>query len=84
MEEIIDTLYVRLKQRGLFPVEIVRLLKDVSNIIGEGGYFTVNGVNRKLMRLGWMDTIIDDYLFELIVYYLENEGTYRVRKYTVQ
>jgi len=42
---ICDTLFGRLSARGLMPVEIPSLIKDVFNIVGDGGNFSVTSVN---------------------------------------
>jgi len=70
---IFDTLFMRLSSRGLMPIEIVRLIRDVYNIIGDGDYFTVDSVNQDLKRLGWSERSMDIISFELIVFLLEND-----------
>jgi hypothetical protein len=80
---IFDALFGRLSSRGLMPVEILRLIKDVYSIIGEGGYFTVDSVNRCLNRLGWSENAMDIITFELIVSLLENGDDHRVERHTL-
>ena len=79
MEEIIDVLLHKLFDKGLAPVEIPRLIKDVLYFIGDGGYYTVDDVNRQLSRLGWQDQILDGFIFELILRMLENDGMFEIR-----
>ncbi len=81
MEMILDILFRRLLKKGLMPYEIPRLIKDVLIIVNNGGAFTVAAVNRKLDCLGWKGHIMDEYIFELILFFLECEGTYHVEKY---
>ena len=80
---ICDALFGRLFSRGLTPTEIPRLIKDVYNIIGNGGHFTVTSVNQGLKRLGLRGKIMDAIGFELIVFLLENEYDYEVERHTL-
>ena len=68
--------------KGLMPIEIKRITRDILNIIGHGGFYSTDILNRKLERLGWGKNIVDNYIFDLILYYLECEGTYKVEVYT--
>ena len=77
------TLFGRLSDRGLTLLEILRLTKDVFNIVREGGDFTIHSVNQKLESLGWSHEIMDEICFELVIYLLENEEDYEVEKYTL-
>ncbi len=77
---ICDTLFGRLSARGLMSFEILRLIKDVLNIVGDGGNFTVASVNKELVRLGWRERIMDETSFELITFILENEYEYEVKR----
>ncbi len=78
MRDILVVLCQRLYNRGLMPFDIQRLTNDILNIIGNGGIFSVGILNQELGRLGWDKNIVDDYNFELILFYLECEGTYKV------
>ena len=78
-----DTLFRRLSDRGLTLLEILRLTKDVFNIVREGGDFTKASVNQKLESLGWRHEIMDEICFELVIYLLENEEDYEVEKHTL-
>ena len=78
---IYDALFGRLSFRGLTPVEIPRLIKDVHDIVGDGGQFTVASINRTLERLGWRKNTMDAFSFELIVFLLENEYDYEVERH---
>jgi len=78
---ICDTLFGRLSARGLISVEILRLIKDVFNIIHDGGNFTVASINKELERLGWREQVMDETSFELITFILENEYDYEVKRH---
>lgn len=80
MKEIADLLLCKLSSKGLTPVEIPRLVKDVLNIVDEGGDFTTSVINHRLETLGWDKTIVDQFTFELIIAYLENEGEFEIRR----
>lgn len=69
-------------KKGLMPVEIKRITKDILNIIGDGGFYSAAILNRKLESLGWGKNIVDNYIFDLIIYYLVWEGIYKVEAYT--
>ena len=63
----------RLQDRGLAPVEIMRLIKDVSNVTGSSWYFNPSDVKKALKRLGWREYILDNFTLELIFLYLDDE-----------
>jgi hypothetical protein len=83
MEEIVDILLYKLSSKGLTPVEIPRLVKDVLNIVSDGGEFTTGTINIKLEMLGWDGAIVDQFTFELILALLENEGEHDIRSTTI-
>ena len=74
MEEIVDVLLQKLSQKGLTPVEVPRLVKDVLSIVGEGGELTTHTINQRLESLGWDKKIVDLFTFELIIALLDHEG----------
>lgn len=80
-KRVLPVLCRRLYQKGLTPVEVKRLTRDILNIIGHGGFYSVDILNRKLEVLGWGRNVVDRYIFDLIIYYLEYEGTYKVEAY---
>jgi len=82
-QNICDTLFGRLSARGLLSVEILRLIKDVFNIVRDGGNFTVVSINQELARLGWRERVMDETSFELITFILENEYDYEVKRHTL-
>lgn len=82
--KILEAICIRLLHKGLMPVEIKRLVKDVLNIIEGGGIFNHAILQQEIARSGWEDHILDSYTFELILYYLEREGTYKVKTFSIQ
>jgi hypothetical protein len=82
-EEMVSILSRRLTDKDLIPVEVSRLIRDVVNIIGDGGDFTLYRVNQNLENLGWRGKILDEFTFELILSLLENEYGYRAVTHTV-
>jgi hypothetical protein len=70
----------RLQDRGLAPIEIVRLIKDVSNVTGDSWYFNHADVKNALKRLGWREYILDPFTLELIFLYLGDETVKELRK----
>ena len=81
-KRVLPVLCQRFYSKGLTSIEIKRLTRDILIIIGHGGLYSAVILNRKLERLGWAKNIVDNYIFELILYYLEREGTYKVEVYT--
>ncbi len=75
---ICTSLFWRLSSKGLESLEINRLVKDVFNLLKDGGSFTIAFVNYELTQLGWADGIMDEPCFEHIVLLLENEFDYKV------
>ena len=69
--EIGNVLVLRLKNMGLTPVEISRLIKDSFNIIQKERISDRGLVNKKLARLGWEPRILDETTFDLIIYCFE-------------
>jgi hypothetical protein len=74
MVDIKDMISGRLKSQGLAPIEIARLIKDISNITGDELYFTMVHVKYALERLGWERYILDNYTLELIFLYLDDKA----------
>ena len=80
---VCDTLFGRLTARGLMSVEIPRLIKDVFNIVRDGGNFTVASINMELEHLGWRERVMDETSFKLIIFILENEYDYEVKRHSL-
>jgi len=73
----------RLKNRGLVPIEITRLIKDVYNVIGSVWYFTTADVKYALERLGWERYLLDNYTLELIFLYLDDQALVGLNRHVV-
>ncbi len=69
--EIGNILFLRLKNMGLTPVEIPRLIKDSFNMIQKEQISDRGLVNKKLARLGWEPQILDEITYDLILYCFE-------------
>lgn len=77
----VQLLIYRLTERGVGPVHIPGLMRNVLRLIGAGGMFTTTQVNAQLEQLGWGSEVLDETCFQLIVFILESEWGYRVRHY---
>jgi hypothetical protein len=73
----------RLKNRGLAPIEITRLIKDVYNVTGSVWYFTTVEVKYALERLGWERYLLDNYTLELIFLYLDDKAVVELNRHVV-
>jgi hypothetical protein len=71
LSRIMDIISTRLGDRNLISLEIERLVKDVSNIIGKERYFESSGLKQALKSLGWEEHILDYHTLELICLFLE-------------
>ena len=67
MEAVFQNLDKRFSGKDFTPFELPRLIKDVKNIVADGGNFTLSTVNEKLENLGWERGIIDELSFELML-----------------
>jgi len=63
----------RLADRNLIALEINRLIKDVSNVIGKERHFESTGLKKALKNLGWEEHLLDYRTLELIFLLLEDE-----------
>lgn len=81
--DICSTLFWHLADQGLEPSEVNQLVKDVFNVLRDGGVFTVGYINGELEKKGWVDKPVDDYIVELILAILEKEFKYSVSSHTV-
>ena len=73
----------RLKNKGLVPIEITRLIKDVYNIKGSVWYFTTVEVKYALERLGWERYLLDNHTLELILLHLDDQTLSALKKQVV-
>jgi len=75
---VCTSLLWRLAAKGLSAGDINRVVMDVFHLLKNGGSFTVSYVNYELEKLGWAESVIDEYSFELIVALLQKELNYTV------
>jgi len=75
MEQWTELLVSRLSDKGVVSSHVPGLMRDVRNIVREGGYFTVGNVNNRLESLGWGGDILDEWIFELILSVHEKTAT---------
>lgn len=81
--DICSTLFWHLSDQGLKPNQVNQLVKDVFNILRDGGVFTVGYINHELEVMGWQQKAVDDYILELILTILEKEFKYTISSHTV-
>lgn len=74
----------QLVARNIVRAKIPLLMDDIFWMIGNGGAFTTRTVNEQLEELGWGPEVLDETIFQLIVYILKSEWGYRVRHYMVE
>ena len=77
MTMMIGTISKKLKDRGLNPVEIKRLIMDVANIMSSIKYCTPVCIKQNLNRLGWEGYLLDNNVVELIALFLGDHKMYR-------
>ena len=63
-----NVLISRLRDKGLMPVEIPRLIKDAYYIIRKGMVSGRGLVNRKLEGMGWETQILDTITYDLMIF----------------
>jgi hypothetical protein len=72
MENRLDDLFLRFQIKGFMPIEIPGLIKDVLNILGNGGFSTITAVNQEMEDLGWGIEIMDNVTYELVNSLVQN------------
>ena len=80
---ICTSLLWHLAAKGYSSEEINRMVKDVFEVIREGGSFTIAIVNAEMEALGWPPSIVDEVTFEMIVGLLESELGFSVTSHTL-
>ena len=83
MASPLEILICRLTERGISHTRVPGFIRDVFHIIADGGLFTTDLVNSWLEHLGWGQEVLDETSFQLIVYVLESEWSYRVKHYSI-
>ena len=74
---------MKLMDKGLVPIEINRLIKDVSNVIGKDRSFTSTSVKQDIQSLGWEGHILDNHILELIFTFLDDEERSDICQYPI-
>jgi hypothetical protein len=67
MENAHDNQWERSAQKSIMPQEIPKLFRDALIILHDSREFSVEGVNRKLLNLGWNEDALDEGTYKLIV-----------------
>jgi hypothetical protein len=80
MNEIIQALLSRLCKKGLTPEEIPWLIRDFLNTVDGERHFTMDGIAGRLSNLGWSEEILDQFTFELMLSFLENENGFQFQR----
>ena len=83
MAKIMDMISTRHSDRDLVSLEINRLIKDVSNVVGEERYFESSSLKQALKKLGWEEHILNYRTMELICMLLEDERKFEVYRHNV-
>lgn len=73
MPEIKDVIKTRLGNRKLLSLEVNRLIRDVSNIVGRESCLEAPLLKKALFSLGWDENLLDNRTLELICVHIENE-----------
>ena len=72
---ILDVLISRLSGKGVMPVEMPGLLRDVRNIISSREGVTVEDIDLRLAMLGWPEDTVDEFIFEIMKRLIEDVGS---------
>jgi hypothetical protein len=81
MNDILEVLSLKLKDKGLMPIEVSRLIRDVGHIFDDGVFFNARTVEKRLKFLGWNDRVMDSYVLELMVFLYESKTGSEVGNY---
>ncbi len=73
MSTLANILFERLGHLQLDACEIDRLIKDVSNTIGERHSLQTPSIKKSLETLGWEAHILDNRTLELLLVVIDNE-----------
>jgi hypothetical protein len=78
MESLDELVVSGLTERGISFFQVPGLIRDILGIIGQGGDFTVQMINDRLKSLGWGEKIMDEYTFDLLMWFLEEIDVFEV------
>ncbi len=76
--DVCTTLLFALSSKGFKPEEIHQLVKDVYDLIKDGGQFTLQIINHELENSGWTPNTIDDSILQLILMFFETSFEFKV------
>lgn len=71
----------RLMEKRLDPDEIPALIRNVIWIVGKGGLFTAELINKELEELGWKAGVLDELSLQYIAEILYAEYGVRIKYY---
>lgn len=66
IDQTMNVLRQRLREKGLGSIETQRFIKDAINTLSDREIYSQVTMNRKMERLGWENTILDRLIFDLI------------------
>ena len=81
MENKLNNLFQRFRNKGFLPIEIPDLVKDALYLMENDRYLTISAIDRELEDLGWGFNIMDFATFELISTLVETCGLYGVERH---
>jgi hypothetical protein len=71
MGDRLNDLFLRFQIKGLMPIEIPGLVKDVLDIMDNRELSTITAIDQELEELGWGLNIMDNTTYELITSLVE-------------
>jgi hypothetical protein len=80
MAEVLSALLSRLSSNGLGPEEVLRLMRDLFNIVKEDGDCRAPVLNQRLRSLGWTEDAADQSSVELFMAMIEKLGETQIRR----
>jgi hypothetical protein len=81
MRDIVNLLLHCLSRKGLMPLDVKKLIKDVLYVLNDGVEMRPQVVNQRLEDLGWNEKILDEYTLDLILCLLFDIAKCNVRLY---
>jgi hypothetical protein len=76
--EICNSLFQLLNHKGLNTTQVNKILKDMFNLLRDGGSFKLSFVNGELEKQGWDSEMFDENMFEHVLALLRKEFNYSV------
>jgi hypothetical protein len=78
-DEHLKALVERMVKKGFGPTELLKLVRDVVNILVQNQFVTCDLVNRELVHLGWSQPTLNEIDLHLIISVLERFGLFETR-----